>query len=303
VQKTLTSFDIAAIISELKEQLKEARIQNIYQIKRKTIILKLHQPNQPPLNLLIEPGKRLGLTSYLLDKPRTPPAFSMALRKHLRNSIVSEISQYEFDRIVTIKARTKEGEFKLVLELFGDGNIILADPKDVIKQALTFKKMRDRNILRGEPFQQAPSSGKNPLHLNLLDLSELRKFKSLEVVKALTKFLSIGGMYAEEVLLRAKVDKKKKCELLENSDFEEIFKALHEILSSLEIEKLEPRIIIDETGKWIDVVPIPLRKYEDFKFRRFKSFNEALDEHFAKKVVEREVTTATEKAEQEIDRQ
>ena len=33
-KKTLTSFDVAAIVLELKEKLEGARIQNIYQIER-----------------------------------------------------------------------------------------------------------------------------------------------------------------------------------------------------------------------------------------------------------------------------
>ncbi|MCK4477334.1 NFACT family protein [Candidatus Bathyarchaeota archaeon] len=303
MKKTMTSFDIATLVSELKEQLKGARIQNIYQIKGKTVILKLHQPNEPPLNLLIESGKRLHLTSYILEKPQRPPAFCMALRKYLRNATLAEISQYEFERIVTIRARTKEGEFKLVLELFGDGNIVLVDAQDIIQQALVFKKMRDRNILRGESFKQAPSSGRNPMRIRLPDLLELKKFEGLEVVKALTKLLSIGGMYAEEILLGAHVDKKKECKSLENGEFERIFDALNEVFSCLQTGKFEPCIMIDEKDIQIDVVPIPLKKYEELKCKKFASFNEALDEYYAKTVVEQEVTVMSDKVEEKIGRQ
>jgi len=303
VQKTLTSFDIAAIIFELKERLTGARIQNIYQVKGKIVIMKLHQPNQPALNLLIEPGRRLHLTSYLLKKPQRPPAFCMALRKHLRNGTITEISQQEFERIVTVKIRTKEGEFKLILELFGDGNIILVDFQGIIEQALFFKRMRDRNILRGEPFKQAPSSGKNPQKLRPSDLLELKQFKDLEIVRALTKYLSISGMYAEEVLLCAQIDKTKRCESLENSDFERIFRALNDVLAHLETGKLEPCLIMDEKEGWVDLVPFPLRKYERNKCKWFESFNEALDEYCAETVVERQVEKATEEVQQKIERQ
>jgi len=227
----------------------------------------------------------------------------MALRKHLRNGIIVEISQYEFERVVIIRVRTKGGEFKLFLELFSDGNLILVDAEGVIQQAFTFKKMRDRNILRGERFQQAPSSGKNPLRIRLSDLLELKKFKGLEVVRALTKLLSIGGMYAEEILLRAEVDKNTLCEELEDDDLKKMFAALSEIISHLETRKFEPCIIVDERGEWIDVVPIRLRRYEGFRCKKFEKFNEALDEYYAKAFVERGVTVVAEKVEQEIARQ
>lgn len=303
MKRTVTSFDIAAIVLELKKRLEGARIQNIYQIKGKTLLLKLHQPNQPPLNLLIESGKRLHLTSYPLEKPQKPPAFCMALRKHLRNGTIYEISQHEFERVVEIKAGRGKGEFKLFFELFGEGNIILVNHQGTIQQALLFKRMRDRDVLRGKAFHYPPPSGENPLCLQLSDLAELRKFKGLEVVKALTRFLSIGGVYAEEILLRAQVDKNKRCELLENGELDRIFAALKDVLAYLEAGKSEPRIIIDNRGRWIDVVPIPLRRYSGLKHKEFESFNEALDEYFAKIFVGQEVTAVTEEVEREVARQ
>jgi len=303
VQKALTSFDVAAVVLELKEQLEGARIQSIYQTKGKTLILKLHQPNRPTFNLLIEPGKRLHLTSYPIKKPQKPPPFCMALRKHLRNSVVTEISQHKFDRILNLKARTKEGEYDLVLEFFGDGNAILVNPQGIIQQALIFKRMRDREILRGKAFQHAPPSGKDPLNLGSADLSELKKLKGLEVVKALTKSLSISGQYSEEILLRAKIDKTRTVETLQNKEVAQLSKAFDEVLSHLRTGKLEPCLVIDNAGTWIDATPIPLQKYRNLKCKKFESFNETLDEYYAKASMELEVSTVTGRVEDEISRQ
>jgi len=65
----------------------------------------------------------------------------MTMRKYLRDSWLRGIEQIEFERIVTVFFETKTGLLKLVVELFGDGNIILTNEKDVIIQALEFKKM------------------------------------------------------------------------------------------------------------------------------------------------------------------
>lgn len=303
MKKTLTSIDVAAVIFELKQQLEGARIQNIYQINGKTLTLKLHQPSQPTLNLLIEAGKRLHLTSYLLKKPQRPPNFCKILRKYLRNGTIADVSQHEFERIVNIKIQTKKEEFKLILELFGNGNLILTEAQETIRQALTFKRMRDRNILRGERFQQPPSSGKNPLHIQLQDLIGIKEFEGLEVVKALTRLLSVGGTYAEEILLRAEIEKNKRCEALDEVDLDRMFKALREILSPIETGELNPCIVIDEKDKWIDVVPVPLRKYETMRCKELTSFNEALDEYYAKTLIEHEVKVATEKVEEEAAKQ
>ena len=108
---------------------------------------------------------------------------------------------------------------KLVVELFGEGNIILTDEKNMIWQALFFKRMRDRNILRNEVLVVPPPSGKNPFKVSLPELAEaLKNAGEAEVVRATARLLGIGGVYAEEVLLRAGVDKAKLCKNLTDAD-------------------------------------------------------------------------------------
>jgi predicted ribosome quality control (RQC) complex YloA/Tae2 family protein len=219
----------------------------------------------------------------------------MALRKYLRNGSLSSIEQYEFERIVVFDFKTKAGWLRLVLELFGDGNIILVSEKGEILHALTYKRMRDRNILRGEAFVFAPSSGKNPFKVSKEEFQrELRNFADVEVVRALTRFLSIGGVYAEEVLLRAGVDKTERCDTLSESEVNAIFDGLQRLLSQVLSGELEPCIVLDESGAFVDVVPFRLRRYEGFKHQLYSSFNEALDEFYVRVVAVEKATAGLE---------
>jgi len=299
----MTSFDIAALTPELNQLIKDARIDNIYQTNSFTLLLKLRRPNQPRLHLLIEAGKRLHLTSYVLKKPQKPSAFCMALRKHLRNGEIKRIHQHEFERIIIMEVSKKEGDFQLISELFGDGNIILVDPENRILQALTYRRMRDRNILRGEAFQHPPPSGRNPLKQTRQDFNEIKKLGQLEIVKALTKFLSIGGPYAEEILLRAQVDKKSPYDSLAEHELDRIFDQLQQILSIINAGNLEPRIIINEGGEGIDVTPVPLKKHAQFNQKKYEQFNEALDDYYMEMTVEEEVVETAKGVEQKIARQ
>ncbi len=299
----MSSFDVAALILEVSGAVGGARIDNIYQIKPATLLLRLRQAGQPPLHLLVEAGKRLHLTRYVLKGPKTPPALCMALRKHLRNGRVVEISQHDFERVVVLKVTTGEGEFQLVFELFGEGNIILVNPQNRILQALFYRKMRDRNIWRGEAFRQPPSSGRNPLKLSRQDLEEIRNFGRLEVVRALTRFLSIGGLYAEEILLRAQVNKDTPCEALTEEELDRIFDHLNQILSPIISGNMEPRIILNEEGEWIDVTPIPLKSYAHLEQKVYKSFSQALDDYYMKRGVEKRVVEAAEGPGLEIEKQ
>lgn len=299
----MTSFDVAALTPELNQAVRGSRINNIYQVPPVTLLLKLRQPNQPPLSLLIEAGKRLHLTSYALKKPKKPPAFCMALRKYLKNGKIAGIEQHEFERIVTIRVTTREGEFQLVSELFGEGNIILLSPQNKILHALAYRRMRDRNVLRGETFQHAPPSGRNPLTLTRQDFSEMKHLGQLETVRALTRFLSIGGLYAEEILLRAQVEKGVPCEALTEKEMDAIFGQLRQFLSVIKAGNIKPCVVINGKGEWVDVVPVPLKKYANFRKKTYGTFNEALDEYYTEAAVKERVVKVAGEVERELAKQ
>jgi predicted ribosome quality control (RQC) complex YloA/Tae2 family protein len=299
-KKEFTSFDVAAVVRELKAAVLDSRVENVYQLDSKTLVFKLHKPDKPAFWLVLEAGKRLHLTSYAVEKPKMPPAFCMALRKYLRSGWLTGIEQHEFERVVVFSFKTKDGRLQLVLELFGEGNIILVNDDDEILHGLTYKRMRDRNIVRGEVFRFAPPSGRNPIKVDREELRrELRNFGHVDVVRAIARFLSIGGIHAEEALLRAGVDKKKPCDALSDSDAEAILDGLRGLLSHVTSGKLEPCIVLDDERGFVDVLPFWLERYEGFGRQPYDSFNEALDEFYARAAaVER--ATAGVKAEELI---
>ena len=280
-----TSFDVAVAVHELSEIIIHSRVNNIYQLNKKTILLKLHKTDTPPLRLVAEAGRRLHLTTYALKPPKTPPAFCMALRKHLRGAWLEKIEQYEFERVVTIYFKTRTGMMKLILEFFGEGNVILTNEKGEILQALVFRRMRDRNIVRREVFQFPPSRG-NPFQVTRNELEELfRKAGEIQVVRPLARFIGLGGFYAEEILMRAKVKKTTPSNALVRSAVDVIFTELQGLLSAILGFKTQPHIVLDENGSFIDVVPFKLKLYEKLKSKGYSSFNEALDEFFLRVIV------------------
>lgn len=296
---------MVVVVNELRNAIVKARVNNIYQLDAKTLLFKLHKTDQPPLRLIVEAGERLHLTSYAFEPPQVPPAFCMALRKHLRGAWIGDVEQHEFERIAIIHFRTKAGWMRLVLELFGEGNIILVGEKGEILQALIFKRMRDRNILRNELFQFPPASGKNPFKVAKDELAQaVSGFGDMEVVRALARFLGVGGVYAEEILLSANVEKTKRCSDLAVSEFDAIYHALQSLLSAVSAAQTEPIIVLAEDGSYLDAVPFKLKRYEAFKFQAYGSFNEALDEFYlkAKATEQAAVSSQVEKLKQEIER-
>lgn len=282
-KEELTSFDVAAVVRELREAILNSRVINVYQLNGRTLLFKLRGSSENAFMLVLEAGRRLHLTSYALEKPLVPPAFCMALRKNLRGSWLTGVEQYEFERVVVFHFKSKIGVFKLVLELFGEGNIILVDGENKILQALHYKRMRDRNILRGEVFRFAPPSGQNPIKISKQTFFEgLRGYDDVEVVRALARFLGISGIYAEEILLRLGIEKTTHCSSLNTHQTEAIYNCLQDLISQVYLGKLEPNIVLDESGDFVDVAPLRLKRYEELKQQAYTSFNEALDEFYAR---------------------
>lgn len=302
LKKVMTSFDVAAITHELNELVIDAHIAKIYQIGPRTLLFKLRKSEQPKLHLLIEAGKRLHLTSYIHETPKRPSSFCMALRKYLDNGVVEDFRQHEFERIAIMEIGTFQGEFQLVSEFFGGGNIILVNPEGKILQAMTYKRMRDRNILRNEDFQHPPARGRNPRKLNLQDFLEIKKLGQKEIVRALTKSFSVSGTYAEESLIRAEVNKEKKCSSLTEQQLENIFNQLQKLLSLTATGSMEPNIVIGKDDSWIDVTPIQLKKYNQFEQKKYKSFNRAVDDYYATITSQDIVDETTEEVEREVAR-
>ncbi|OYT43701.1 hypothetical protein B6U84_05650, partial [Candidatus Bathyarchaeota archaeon ex4484_40] len=145
LRRVMSSFDVAAVVKELEPLISGMRIDNIYQLDPKTLLFRLRGAGREPSQLIVEAGARMHLTSYSLEKPKRPPAFS--------NGRVMEVRQHGFERIVVVKVKGRDGDYRLVIELFGKGNVILVAPNGKILHALQYKRMRDRKILRGETFK------------------------------------------------------------------------------------------------------------------------------------------------------
>ena len=296
---TMTSFDLAAIVLELKDLIKGAKIDKIHQIANRSMLFRLRDPKQ---DLVIEAGKRIHLTKYVTKKPPFPSPFCRSLRKHVQDGVVGDVWQHDFERVVVIEVLKGDDRFKLVFEIFKDGNIILLDKEENILQALTYRRMRDRNIIRGERYRYPPQMRLDPVKITRQQFEGLKE-QNVETVRALTALCGIGGLYAEEVLKKAGVDKTEPASALTDVQIEKIHESTAQLLSFLKTREIHPRIVIDKNGEWIDVLPFAITMYEGYSAKDYPSFNEAADEYFTRMATKTEEQTVSEDIERQIQRQ
>ena len=108
MKEALSSVDIAVIVEELQDLL-GAKVEKVYQ-RDQEIILRLHahlegkrlEAYGSSVDLVLEAGRRIHLTKYRMEMPKTPTSFAMLLRKHLKGGRIRSIKQRDFDRIVEI---------------------------------------------------------------------------------------------------------------------------------------------------------------------------------------------------------
>ena len=272
-KRVMSSFDLLQIVRELKPILLGSRVENLYNPGSTTILVALH----PARDLVLEAGRRVHLTRYVLERPKAPSLFCSILRRDLRNGRLEDTGIEGFERIVYLSVSSLNKQYRLVVETFGSGNILLLDNEGRIVQALTYRRMRDRNILRGEVYKLPPSRGKAPYDVTYDDVAKILSQKG-DAAQALSRVLGLGSPYVEEILLRAGVDKAVPAVTLEKDQIEAILNAVRGLVA--ELEHLVPQIIVNSKGEWLDVVPFSLRLYAGYCRVAFLSFNEAADAYF-----------------------
>ena len=270
----MTSFDIAAILTELQEVLAGSRINNIYQVSPVTFLFTFSSD----IKLLFELGRRIHLTRYTVNRPPQPSQFCKILRKHLRRGIIQELKMPRFERIVILIIEARKTTYRLYIELFSKGNAILVDEHNTIMYASSYRTMRDRKIIRHQPFSLPPARGLDPTQVTAEMMNVLLDQKGT-LIQALTRTMSLGGLYAEELLLRANLDKNMTTDNLTSQELNILFNALTQLTTELH-EHPQPHIIEATSGRPIDVLPIILQIYTPYNITHFKTYNEAADTYF-----------------------
>lgn len=279
--KNMSNVDIYAICHEMREVLKGARVDKAFQPAKDTVLIRFHVARKGRVDAVFQAGIRTHLTQYPLPNPKIPPNFPMLLRKYIKGATVENIKQHNFDRIIEIEVK-KEHRFTLIVELFAKGNIILLNEEGRIILPLKRKLWSDRKISSKEEYKYPPKRGINPLELKKDELKELFDNSSTDIIRTLARS-GLGGVYAEEIIMRSGVWKELQASEIPDEDLNSIYRAIEELFEPLKTSRFHPQIV---KGEKEDVVPIDLKIYENNEKEVFETYNLAADEFYSSKVRE-----------------
>ena len=276
MKQEMTCIDLFSIIIELNNSNNSiigAKILKIYSIDSNTIRVNLHLKNRNKLNLIIDCGHRFYVSNRYQNSNKVPNSFSMFLRKHIMNGYIQSLEQINFDRIIKICIKRKEEIKYLILEMFSKGNIILLNSNYNIIHSL--KSIIDFNYNK---YNILDSQKENPLNIEEQKFIKiLNEKKNIEFT--LSEIFSFGKIYTKEILYNIKnIDNENPS----MEDIKKIYSSMNELLMNIKNNNLNPQIIIDNKGNYIDVIPIFLNIYKEYNSNKYINFYDALDTFFDK---------------------
>ena len=123
-----STADAKCEVRDIRSLLLGQRVANVYDLNERTYVFKFAVPGQSEkILLLLESGIRFHTTKYARDKSEMPSPFCMKLRRHIRTRRLEDVKQLCGDRIVDFKFGSGDSVYHIILELYANGNIVLAD--------------------------------------------------------------------------------------------------------------------------------------------------------------------------------
>lgn len=167
MKQRFSSLDVKVIAHELSASLVSLRLANIYDLSTRIFLLKFAKPDRRE-QLLIDSGFRCHLTSFARSTASAPSHFVSRLRKFLRTRRVTKIEQVGTDRVIEIQF--SDGLYRLFLEFYAGGNIVLTDTDLTILSLL-------RTVSEGDEHEQYRLGSKYGLSMrqNYAGVPELTK--------------------------------------------------------------------------------------------------------------------------------
>ncbi len=287
------AFDgiVTKAISEEISELRDSRIDKIYQPNKNTIILGIYKDGKNyALNICIEAQNcRINLTTKTKQNPQEAPNFCMLLRKHLIGLKLKNIITFDLERLIILEFEGFDDlddiiSKKLVIELMGKhSNIILLDEVNIIVDSLRHIKEKDENYRDILPHTKYtfPTSNKNNF-LDLKDYHDFKKYINTAEIDELSTCISNSFNGISKNFINAIINKFCITELSDNS-LNLIFNYITDILDKIGTKNLSFEKIENEQGIAKDYILIPKQSNASFSLNFFLDdfyFNKETNETF-----------------------
>jgi predicted ribosome quality control (RQC) complex YloA/Tae2 family protein len=274
-EQGMSGIDVRAMVAELSGKL-PLWIDKVYQFDSQTLAIRLNGENKAHHQFIVEAGRRAHFVKDLPEPPKNPPQFAMLLRKYLSGGKVLAIRQHGLERIIIFDIGKGTATFRLIIELFDEGNVILADERYEIVKPLRHHRFKDREIIPRVQYTLSPSDPTASPE----NLAAVLKNDDRDLVRALAVGCMLGGTYAEYICGKAGLDKTMPAA---SADPGVIFRELHNLFDA--VANSRTPVVTKKHCEPVDLLGEPEAQY-------FPTFSEALETFFPLTKAERKTAAA-----------
>jgi predicted ribosome quality control (RQC) complex YloA/Tae2 family protein len=277
----LSGIELRYLVNEIKSKINPAYyVSSINAVTKPSFLFKMHHPKDPDIMLMVS-TKGIWITRLKFESFEENKMINI-LKAELERAKIESIEQLGSERIITVKFRHLDEKVRyMVVEFFGDGNIVLCDGNMQIMGILKPIEVRHRMLKIGFRYAPPPPRGIDVYDITLEQLRAMREDKqsdSLDVVKWIGRKISIPKKYVEEIAIRAGISSLTVGQLSEE-DMERLYVIIKEIISDIVSEKShQPYVILGQNEKAIDAIPIKTADLSKLNVKKTTSYMDAVDE-------------------------
>jgi predicted ribosome quality control (RQC) complex YloA/Tae2 family protein len=285
--RDLYALEVIRLAAEL-QSLKDLYIDQFYELAKGRFRIKLSGKGEKS-NLQIILPSTINRTEFIEIKEEATN-FSLASRKRISGFQIKWVSQYNNDRIILIKVKKADSEINIILELFGKGNLVIADSEMKILLAYRVHEFHDRAIKPNATYIAPKNSSVDIYESSGIEriVSEIKsKKESSAILPYLTKRVAMGSLYIEEATRRANINPASKLSELEEKDVDTLFAEINKIIKDC-TEKPKPVIYITD-GLVTDFALCKISKYKHLQEEEFPTLENCLDHVYSRVKLEKDV--------------
>jgi len=163
---SISEIELKFILNDIKKTIDDIYyISTIYPITKNSLIIKFHHSQKNDVSLLVSTFG-ICITKYQYSTIEDNEVIKK-IKSDLERSKLVDISIFSGERIVQFIFQNITGiKYFLIVELFGNGNIILCNESLKILAIINPINVRHRTLKPGLKYFQPPSRGIDPLSIN-----------------------------------------------------------------------------------------------------------------------------------------
>ena len=237
----LAGIELRYLVNDINKRIEGYYVSNIYGITKDSLLFKFHHPEKSDILLMLSTFG-IWITNVKIEQIE-PNKLLKHLRSNILRSKLREIKQIGTERIVYLTLSYFEKEFVIVVELFGDGNIIICNNEMKILALSHSINVKHRQLRVGSQYIQPPLDSLDVLNMTEKDFEPIRS-APIAVAKWIGKTLGLPRKYIEEITRLAKVESKKKGEEITDEETKRLFDSATQIISNVVAGKHDPEICL-----------------------------------------------------------